>query len=62
MTIKEYRSLKSGDRVRHIKCQDRVETIEGNETEHGFFIREANSRGGWNTINERNCQYYIKAE
>ena len=60
MTIKEYRTLKCGDGVIHMMHPNRVEVIEGDETAHGFFIRVKGSSGGWNTINERNCQYYTK--
>ena len=62
MTKAEYKTLKSGDGVFHRMYPDRVEVIEGAETKYGFFIREKESKGGWNTINERNCQYYTKAE
>lgn len=61
MTVREYRTLKCGDEVCHKMYPSRVEVIEGDETKHGFFIREKGSKGGWNTINERNCQYYTKA-
>lgn len=61
MTKAEYKTLKSGDGVCHRATPNTVEMIEGAETAHGFFIREKGSKGGWNTINERNCQYYTKA-
>ena len=62
MTRQEFKTLKNGDKVCHNAFAHRVEVIEGGLTQHGFFIREEGSKGGWNTINERNCKYYSKAE
>ena len=61
MTIKEFKTLKDGDKIIH--CTESVPSvIEGDITKYGFFHRPAGDRGGWDTINEQNCQYYSKAE
>lgn len=61
MTIKEFRTLKAGDKIVH-QMETVPSVIEGGITKNGFFHRPEGSRGGWNTINETNCKYYSKAE
>ena len=62
MTVNEYRTIKNGDKITHMMYPNTICVIDGDKTPHGFFHRPEGSKGGWNTINEKNCKYYSKAE